>query len=206
VNSADELAASAARTLRDGVAVLDAEGTIRWANEAWDRMVAEVPMLAGATIGARLADLYRSNGGPIGEMIAAAIESILGKHLPYVELDSPGHRAAEAVRMSFTADPAGGGAVVQFRRAGAVIASRPPLLRIDPAQLSERLTPRERDVLARLADGLDNRTIAKDLGVEYSTVRGHVRSLIEKFGARSRVDVVAIAYRTGLVRRTEAER
>jgi DNA-binding NarL/FixJ family response regulator len=107
--------------------------------------------------------------------------------------------------MSFTADPAGG-AVVQFRRAGAALASRPPLLRIDPAQLSERLTPRERDVLARLADGLDNRTIAKDLGVEYSTVRGHVRSLIEKFGARSRVDVVAIAYRTGLVRRTEAER
>jgi DNA-binding NarL/FixJ family response regulator len=85
------------------------------------------------------------------------------------------------------------------------LAGPPVVRRVDPIRLAGRLTPREREVLVRLADGLDNRAIARQLGVEYSTVRGYVRSLIEKLGARSRVDVVGIAYRTGLVRRTEVE-
>jgi DNA-binding NarL/FixJ family response regulator len=74
---------------------------------------------------------------------------------------------------------------------------------IDPTRLRERMTPRELDVLARMAAGLGNRAIAADLGIEYSTVRGHVQAVLEKLGARSRFDAVARAYRTGLVRAAE---
>ena len=113
--------------------------------------------------------------------------------------------AAGGVRISIAVEERGG-AVVMCAEPAAALTAAPVVRRVDVAQLAERLTPREREVLARLADGLDNRTIAKQLGVEYSTVRGYVRSLIDKLGARSRVDVVGIAYRTGLVRRTEVER
>jgi DNA-binding NarL/FixJ family response regulator len=74
-----------------------------------------------------------------------------------------------------------------------------PLL-IDPTRVPERLTPRELEVVARMAAGLGNRAIAADLGIEYTTVRGHVQSVLEKLGARSRFDAVARAYRSGLVR------
>jgi two-component system nitrate/nitrite response regulator NarL len=76
----------------------------------------------------------------------------------------------------------------------------PRLLLIDPSRVPERMTPRELEVLARMAAGLSNRVIAADLGIEYTTVRGHVQSILEKLGARSRFDAVARAYRSGLVR------
>ena len=66
------------------------------------------------------------------------------------------------------------------------------------------MTPRELEVLARMASGLGNRAIAAELGIEYTTVRGHVQAVLEKLGARSRFDAVARAYRTGLVRAAKA--
>ena len=196
----DEFAASAAKTLRAGVAVLDRDGRIQWANGAWTRASAAVPILAGASIGSDLADLCRSHRDPIGDIVASAIEFVLRKGLPYFEIEYPIFGAG-AVKLSVAADEGGGAVVMCTEPATALAAAR--VRRIDVGQLAERLTPREREVLAHLADGLDNRTIAKELGVEYSTVRGYVRSLIDKLGARSRVDVVGIAYRTGLVRRRE---
>jgi DNA-binding NarL/FixJ family response regulator len=83
-------------------------------------------------------------------------------------------------------------------------AARP--LKIDASRIAERMTPRELDVLSRMAVGLSNRAIAADLGIEYTTVRGHVQAVLEKLGARSRFDAVARAYRTGLVRDAENER
>jgi DNA-binding NarL/FixJ family response regulator len=79
-------------------------------------------------------------------------------------------------------------------------------LRIDPTRSAEKLTPRELEVLARMAAGLSNRAMAADLGIEYTTVRGHVQAVLEKLGARSRIDAVARAYRSGLVRNAEDER
>jgi DNA-binding NarL/FixJ family response regulator len=54
-------------------------------------------------------------------------------------------------------------------------------------------------VLDLMAVGLDNRAIAAKLGIEYTTVRGHVRSVIEKLRARSRLEAVARAYQRGWV-------
>jgi two-component system, NarL family, nitrate/nitrite response regulator NarL len=61
------------------------------------------------------------------------------------------------------------------------------------------LTPREREVLALLAAGASNKSIARALGLSVHTAKFHVASLIEKLGAGGRLEAVAIAIRTGLV-------
>ena len=83
--------------------------------------------------------------------------------------------------------------------------SVPKRLRIDATRIAERLTPRELDVLARMAAGLSNREIGADLGIEYTTVRSHVQSVLEKLGARSRFDAIARAYRGGVVRAADGD-
>ena len=61
------------------------------------------------------------------------------------------------------------------------------------------LTPREREVLALLAAGASNKDIARALDLSVHTAKFHVASLMEKLGARGRLEAVAIAIRTGLV-------
>jgi DNA-binding NarL/FixJ family response regulator len=67
---------------------------------------------------------------------------------------------------------------------------------IDPA---DTITDRERDVLAALAEGLTNAQIAERLSVSVHTVRNHIVNLSAKLGAHSKLEVLAIAVRKGLV-------
>lgn len=55
------------------------------------------------------------------------------------------------------------------------------------------LTPREREVLALMSEGLNNRQIAQQLVVSKSTVKFHVSSILAKLGATSRTEAVASA-------------
>jgi DNA-binding NarL/FixJ family response regulator len=68
----------------------------------------------------------------------------------------------------------------------------------------EELTVQERQVLDLLTRGYDNRAIAAELEVSYATVSAHVRSVIAKLGARSRVAAVARGLQRGLVSRPES--
>jgi DNA-binding NarL/FixJ family response regulator len=54
------------------------------------------------------------------------------------------------------------------------------------------LTPRETEVLRCLVDGKSNKGIANDLGISPFTVRDHVTNLMNKLGARNRVELVSI--------------
>jgi DNA-binding NarL/FixJ family response regulator len=63
-----------------------------------------------------------------------------------------------------------------------------------------QLTEREHEVLVAMAGGLTNREIAERLVLSESTVKGHVGRVLDKVGARDRVQAVIIAYDAGLVR------
>jgi DNA-binding NarL/FixJ family response regulator len=61
------------------------------------------------------------------------------------------------------------------------------------------LTPREREVLSLLAQGLANKSIAPRLGISEHTVKAHVASIFEKLGAGTRAEAVVMAARLGIL-------
>jgi two-component system nitrate/nitrite response regulator NarL len=61
----------------------------------------------------------------------------------------------------------------------------------------ERLTARERDVLAALVDGLSAEEIAESQFVALTTVRSQIRAVLQKLGVRSQLAAVAQANRVG---------
>jgi DNA-binding NarL/FixJ family response regulator len=69
----------------------------------------------------------------------------------------------------------------------------------DREHLRDSLSPREREVLQHMADGIPTRQIAQKLGVSYSTVRTHIRSISTKLGARSMLSAVVTARELELV-------
>ncbi len=77
-----------------------------------------------------------------------------------------------------------------------------------PAQLAEQLmehmaddrpSPREMDVLRQIVAGDRNREIAERLSISEETVKVHVKNVLNKLGAKSRTESIAIAVRRGLV-------
>ena len=62
-----------------------------------------------------------------------------------------------------------------------------------------RLTPRELEVLAAMADGVSNKAIAARLGISFHTAKFHVAAIRAKLNADSRTEAVARAAQLGLV-------
>lgn len=61
------------------------------------------------------------------------------------------------------------------------------------------LTPREREILARLAEGLSNREIADKLVLSLSTVQTHSAHIMEKLNLQNRAALIKYAIREGLI-------
>jgi DNA-binding NarL/FixJ family response regulator len=74
-----------------------------------------------------------------------------------------------------------------------------PRLRRNGRGSHQDLTEREREVLELLAEGLSNAAIAQRLVVSVHTVRNHVSNLSSKLGAHSKLEVLSIAVRDGLL-------
>ncbi len=69
----------------------------------------------------------------------------------------------------------------------------------NPGRPDYDLTPREKDVLALMSQGLSNPQIAEKLVVSQSTVKFHVSSVLSKLGVNSRTEAVALAIQQKLV-------
>jgi DNA-binding CsgD family transcriptional regulator len=80
--------------------------------------------------------------------------------------------------------------------ADALPRARPVLHAAGPVQ---PLTPREVEVLAMLAEGLANKSIAARLGISDHTVKTHVAAVFAKLGVSTRAEAVTIAARLGLL-------
>ncbi|MGH3263580.1 MAG: response regulator transcription factor [Trebonia sp.] len=109
----------------------------------------------------------------------------------------------------------GASARLTRRPAGGVVLSLAAQAAHRPARRSTRypaldhlLTPREREVLARLVYGESTTSMARSMGVRLSTLRTHIDSVLIKLGVHSRLEAVAYAVREGIieVRSREEER
>ena len=67
------------------------------------------------------------------------------------------------------------------------------------ADVVEALTPRQREVLLLIAQGLSNSEIEAELGITRATCRSHITALLARLGARDRAQLVIAAYESGLI-------
>ena len=89
---------------------------------------------------------------------------------------------------------AGGGSLFTPRSIATLLNKR----REAESQL-ERLTRREKEVLRLMAEGTSSRDIAAKLGISYTTVRTHIRSLGSKLGVHSKLEAIVKARELALV-------
>jgi DNA-binding NarL/FixJ family response regulator len=120
--------------------------------------------------------------GAVGRLVAAGLRAwaLLGP-------SADGPRLAEAARAVHR-----GLVVLQPPLAPGWFPARPP-------GGGPRLTPREREVLSLLAQGLGNKQIAWELEVSEHTVKYHVSSLYAKLGASSRTEALRLGIERGLL-------
>ena len=76
-----------------------------------------------------------------------------------------------------------------FRRMAALASSR------ESTGSFPELTPRERDVVALLGQGMSNKEIARRLSIRVATVKNHVHSILQKLGVTRRFAVAALLMR-----------
>jgi len=175
VGSAEE-ALALALTVRPDVVLLDLE------LPGLDG-VAALPRLAEIMPAARVLVLtaYATDERVFGALKAGAAGYLL-----------KGTPAAEIVRAIH--DIHAGGSALEPTVAARVVAAVG-----SPRRVSTELSPREREVLTLLAEGLPTKQIARALDITERTVKFHVASLFVKLGASNRAQVVALAARHNLL-------
>jgi DNA-binding NarL/FixJ family response regulator len=68
-----------------------------------------------------------------------------------------------------------------------------------PGDLSGQLTAREREILCLMARGEGTQALARRLFISTATVRNHTQSILTKLAVHSRLEAVALAFRSGII-------
>jgi DNA-binding NarL/FixJ family response regulator len=82
---------------------------------------------------------------------------------------------------------------------GALTSQKPPAPSEEPPADAPSLTPRQREILILMAQGLQNKDIAASLGTLEGTVKVHVKGILQKLGVNNRTHAVVKGVRVGLV-------
>lgn len=181
VERADE-AAPAAERLRPDVALVDLDlpgGGIL----ALDELRRRCPATACIVLSALSDDMV------LGQAIEAGASAVLHKSVAIPEL----LRVIRVVAGGQTVLPAE--PTSRALRALAAHRDRDWHARI----LAETITQREHEVLQHLAEGGDNLSIGRRLGISPQTVQTHIRNILAKLAVGSRLEAVAKALRYGLI-------
>jgi DNA-binding NarL/FixJ family response regulator len=122
-------------------------------------------------------------------------EAIKGGASGYLLKDASTDEVAQAVRVV-----ADGQSLISPSMAMKLLDEFKQMSRTDRSQpATPRLTERELEVLRLVAQGLNNREIAKQLFISENTVKNHVRNILEKLQLHSRMEAVMYAVREKLL-------
>jgi DNA-binding CsgD family transcriptional regulator/tetratricopeptide (TPR) repeat protein len=196
--AARALAARAEETAEQGA---PRAGTLGPEGRAWLLMArAELTRLTGPDPAAWSAVItafdYETGGNGVGYRQAYAhlrrAEALLASGAAHPEVTAD-LRAARGVAANLEAEPLATAVAAMAVRAGVRLEDG------SAVPVSDVLTPRERSVLALVADGRTNRQVGAELYISEKTVSVHLSRVMAKLGASSRTEAVSIAYAKGLL-------
>ena len=198
----NQLAVATIDALGTAVAVLDAGGHVVWVSTAWRHATeAGADPLTGVDAGSDLVGVLRRMTDRGAARAAEALAEVArgSRALAVAELYATDGSVRWHLITRQLPPPRAGAVVTRSDVANSHLGVPAATTRtVNVPQITARLSPRELEVLRLMTQGLDNRQIAIELGITYTTVRSHTRSLIDKLGARSRLDAVARVYRSGI--------
>jgi PAS domain S-box-containing protein len=166
--------------------VMDKDGRFRWVNDAYIDL-----------LGDRRGELFVDVVAPEHRSLARTnfARKVVGKTTHIFDLRVLDHEG-NSITLKITSSP--------LRRDGKVVGIfgiGVPIERSNAqaTELFDELTPRQREVLRLLSEGLETQDIAERLGIAEETARNHIRALLRTTGAHSRLEAVLMGMRLGLL-------
>lgn len=181
-----------------GKAGIDVIGSARTEQEGYEVIVRERPGLAVVDLG-----LAEGSGVELARRIAESQPNV--GVLIYTGLDDQGllREALDSGARGFALKAGPARDLVAAARAvaagGSYVDPHLTFLLGEAAPDVAVLSPREREVMALLAEGLKGPQVAERLRISSDTVRTHIENAMQKLGARTRVQAIAICLEHGMI-------
>jgi PAS domain S-box-containing protein len=170
-----------------GCYVIDESGRIRWLNDAAKAVVGDVT-------GRLITSVVSPDEAPA--VMEAFSRRLAGEDTEDFSIDVIGADGSEVcLEISSVPLRKGHTAIGMF----GVVTGQPEAGQPAAPKFDGRLTRRQREVLRELGEGNSTDQIAAHLFVSRDTARNHVRNILQRLNARSRLEAVAIAHRDGLL-------